>query len=146
MELLEGQSLGAAMREGPLPPERFLRVLAAGVRGRSRPRTRAGFVHRDLKPENVFLCRSRHGVGDFVKLLDFGVAAPCPTRTRSAATPGGVLDDRTRSFVGTPAYASPEQASGRPVDHTTDLYAVGVMLYELLRPPAVRGLERRASS
>jgi hypothetical protein len=131
MELLEGQSLGAAMREGPLEPERFLPVLAQVCEGLAAAHG-AGFVHRDLKPENVFLCE-RHGVADFVKLLDFGVAAPLPTRT-----PSGVRSSDTssssgvrRAFVGTPAYASPEQASGAPVDHTTDLYAVGVMLYEL---------------
>src|SRR5205814_252070 len=66
-------------------------------------------------------------------LLDFGVAAPLPARTpvgaaaRATSSPGS----RRGTFVGTPAYASPEQASGDPVDHTTDLYAVGVMLYEL---------------
>jgi serine/threonine-protein kinase len=131
MELLEGVSLAAAMREGPLPPERFLPILAAVCEALAAAHA-AGFVHRDLKPENVFLCE-RHGVGDFVKLLDFGVAAPLPARTpmtelrSSQASSSGVR----RAFVGTPAYASPEQASGAPVDHTTDLYAVGVMLYEL---------------
>ncbi|HVU51133.1 MAG TPA: serine/threonine-protein kinase, partial [Polyangia bacterium] len=130
MELLEGLSLGAAMREGPLLPERFLPVLAQVCEALAAAHA-AGFVHRDLKPENVFLCE-RHGVPDFVKLLDFGVAAPLPTRTPSGvrATDSSSSGVR-RAFVGTPAYASPEQASGAPVDHTTDLYAVGVMLYEL---------------
>jgi serine/threonine-protein kinase len=130
MELLEGQSLGAAMREGPLPPERFLPVLAQVCEALAAAHA-AGFVHRDLKPENVFLCE-RHGVADFVKLLDFGVAAPLPTRTPSGVRAGGSSSSGVRrAFVGTPAYVSPEQASGAPVDHTTDLYAVGVMLYEL---------------
>ncbi|HSZ84151.1 MAG TPA: serine/threonine-protein kinase [Polyangia bacterium] len=132
MELLEGQSLGAAMtREGPMPPERFLPILAevcdalAAAHG-------AGFVHRDLKPENVFLC-DRHGASDFVKLLDFGLAAPLArTRTDVDASDADLGSGVRRGpFVGTPAYASPEQASGGAVDHTTDLYAVGVMLYEL---------------
>jgi serine/threonine-protein kinase len=131
MELLEGVSLAAAMREGRLPPERFLPILAEVCEALAAAHA-AGFVHRDLKPENVFLCE-RHGVGDFVKLLDFGVAAPLPARTptglrSSQASPSSGV---RRAFVGTPAYASPEQASGAPVDHTTDLYAVGVMLYEL---------------
>jgi serine/threonine-protein kinase len=135
MELLEGVSLAAAMREGPLAPERFLPILAEVCEALAAAHA-AGFVHRDLKPENVFLCE-RHGVSDFVKLLDFGVAAPRPARTStgmttsassaSSASSSGVR----RAFVGTPAYASPEQASGAEVDHTTDLYAVGVMLYEL---------------
>jgi serine/threonine-protein kinase len=132
MELLEGVSLDAAMREGPLAPERFLPILAEVCGGLAAAHA-AGFMHRDLKPENVFLCE-RHGVSDFVKLLDFGVAAPLPTRTPTAVpAPGGGSSSSgvRRAFVGTPAYASPEQASGAPVDHTTDIYAVGVMLYEL---------------
>jgi serine/threonine-protein kinase len=130
MELLEGLSLGAAMREEPLPPERFLPILAQVCEALAAAHA-AGFVHRDLKPENVFLCE-RHGVADFVKLLDFGLAAPLPTRTPSGVRAAESSSSGVRrAFVGTPAYASPEQASGAPVDHTTDLYAVGVMLYEL---------------
>jgi serine/threonine-protein kinase len=136
MELLEGVSLGAAMREGPLPPERFLPILAEVCEALAAAHG-AGFVHRDLKPENVFLCE-RHGAADFVKLLDFGVAAPLPARTASASSgerprtaTSSTSGVRRGAFVGTPAYASPEQAGGLPVDHTTDLYAVGVMLYEL---------------
>jgi serine/threonine-protein kinase len=130
MELLEGLSLGAVLREGPLEPERFLPILAQVCEALAAAHA-AGFVHRDLKPENVFLCE-RHGVADFVKLLDFGVAAPLPTRTPSGLHAGDSTSSGVRrAFVGTPAYASPEQASGAPVDHTTDLYAVGVMLYEL---------------
>jgi hypothetical protein len=133
MELLEGLSLGAAMKEGALPPERFLPILAEVCEALAAAHA-AGFVHRDLKPENVFLCE-RYGSVDFVKLLDFGVAAPrppSPTPVGEGAprsTTSSVI--RRRPFVGTPAYASPEQASGGAVDHTTDLYAVGVMLYEL---------------
>jgi serine/threonine-protein kinase len=131
MELLEGCSLGAAMRAGVLPPERFLPILAQVCEALAAAHE-AGFVHRDLKPENVFLCE-RHGVSDFVKLLDFGVAAPRPSRT-SVGGGNSSSSNRVRrgTFVGTPAYASPEQASGAPVDHTTDLYAVGVMLFELV--------------
>jgi hypothetical protein len=132
MELLEGQSLGAAMtREGPLPPERFLPILAEVCDALAAAHA-AGFVHRDLKPENVFLC-DRHGASDFVKLLDFGLAAPLPrTRTDVDASDADLGSGARRGpFVGTPAYASPEQASGGAVDHATDIYAVGVMLYEL---------------
>jgi hypothetical protein len=132
MELLEGLSLGAAMKEGALPPERFLPILAEVCEALAAAHA-AGFVHRDLKPENVFLCE-RYGSVDFVKLLDFGVAAPRPA-SRTPAGESSLQSSssaiRRRPFVGTPAYASPEQASGGAVDHTTDLYAVGVMLYEL---------------
>jgi Protein kinase domain len=131
MELLEGLSLGAAMKEGALPPERFLPILAEVCEALAAAHA-AGFVHRDLKPENVFLCE-RYGSVDFVKLLDFGVAAPRPPSATPVGegAPRSTAAIRRRPFVGTPAYASPEQASGGAVDHTTDLYAVGVMLYEL---------------
>jgi serine/threonine-protein kinase len=131
MELLEGRSLGAAMREGPLPPERFLPILADVCAALAAAHA-AGVVHRDLKPENVFLCE-RQGSDVFVKLLDFGVAVPLPARTPFDVEPRASSSSGVRRgpFVGTPAYASPEQASGGAVDHATDLYAVGVMLYEL---------------
>jgi hypothetical protein len=81
------------------------------------------------------LCE-RHGAGGFVKLLDFGVAMPLPAPTpfglEAPASSSSSSGERRGPFVGTPAYASPEQASGGAVAHTTDLYAVGVMLYELV--------------
>ncbi|HVR02048.1 MAG TPA: serine/threonine-protein kinase [Polyangia bacterium] len=131
MELLEGRSLGAAMRAGPLPPERFLPILADVCAALAAAHA-AGIVHRDLKPENVFLCE-RPGADVFVKLLDFGVAVPLPARTPFDVEPRASSSSGLRRgpFVGTPAYASPEQASGDAVDHATDVYAVGVMLYEL---------------
>jgi len=132
MELLAGQSLGAAMtHEGPMPPERFLPILAEMCDALAAAHA-AGFVHRDLKPENVFLC-DRHGTSDFVKLLDFGVAAPLGRMRTEVEASAADLGSGVRRgpFVGTPAYASPEQASGGAIDHTTDIYAVGVMLYEL---------------
>jgi eukaryotic-like serine/threonine-protein kinase len=130
MELLEGESLGAAIARGRLEPEQYLPVLAQVCAGLAAAHA-AGLVHRDLKPENVFLC-ARPGRAPFVKLLDFGVATPLPTGGAASATRGGGPSrSRPGRLVGTPAYVSPEQASGDPVDHTTDLYAVGVMLYEL---------------
>jgi serine/threonine protein kinase len=135
MELLEGESLGQAIQQSRrMPPARFLPILAqvadalAAAHG-------ARLVHRDLKPENIFLTTAG-GERDFVKLLDFGLAktitqgigldpwAQAPMRSEE---PTGA-----QVFVGTPAYASPEQAAGRSVDHRTDIYSLGVILYELL--------------
>ena len=138
MELLEGQSLAQLLiKEGPIPPERFIPILIQVADALSAAHA-AGFVHRDLKPENIFLTE-RHGETDYVKLLDFGLAkslAPDPTLTSSTGgpTPVPIRQHQTveGTFLGTPAYASPEQASGKPVDRRSDLYSLGVILYEML--------------
>jgi hypothetical protein len=129
MELLDGQSLAQAMsREGPLEPERFLPVLAQVSAALAAAHV-AGFVHRDLKPDNVFLVdRGRHL--DFVKLLDFGLAKALNAQPSLIDMPSSSTLDGV--FVGTPAYVSPEQAAGRPVDHRGDIYAIGAMLFELI--------------
>jgi serine/threonine-protein kinase len=84
---------------------------------------RCGITHRDLKPDNVILTtRGRDPL--FVKLLDFGVAKLTADHPNAVATKAGAL-------LGTPTYMSPEQCQGRPVDARTDIYALGVVLYEL---------------
>ena len=129
MELLEGESLGQAMTsDGPLDPERFLPVMAQVCQALAAAHE-AGFVHRDLKPDNVFLA-DRGRDEDFVKLLDFGLTKPTRAEPSLSDTPLFATMDGT--FVGTPGYVSPEQASGRPVDHRSDIYAVGVTLFELI--------------
>ncbi len=131
MELLEGKSLSQLMQaEGVMRPRQFLGILVQVADGLAAAHA-ARFIHRDLKPENIFLT-PRSGQDDYVKLLDFGLAksltesmSPTPVNVRSHATAEGV-------FVGTPAYASPEQVSGKPLDHRTDIYALGIIIYELL--------------
>src|SRR5947207_7756641 len=124
MELLDGRSLADVLAtDGPLPPARYLPIMAQICAGLEAVH-RAGFVHRDLKPENVFLVE-RGGNPDFVKLLDFGLVKAL--RGDIAACTATVEG----TFMGSPAYASPEQSAGKPVDQRSDIYAAGVMLHEL---------------
>ncbi len=83
----------------------------------------AGIIHRDLKPRNIFI--SQQGDDEVVKLVDFGIARETKSR---------LVDDRTASGVvmGSPFHMSPEQAQALPVDHRTDLWALGVVLYRLV--------------
>ena len=126
MEYLSGTTLSQVIRaEAPLPPERAL-MIALQVADALAASHRTGIVHRDLKPDNIILI-SRGRERDFVKLLDFGIAK---------LTGGdGLSSHRTRTglVLGTPAYMSPEQCEGKPnVDHRTDVYALGIVLYEML--------------
>ena len=86
----------------------------------------AGIIHRDMKPENCFRI-SRAGNDDFIKVLDFGIA-----KVTSDEGEGGKGLTRTGMIFGTPEYMSPEQAQGQKADHRVDVYASGVIMYELL--------------
>jgi serine/threonine-protein kinase len=122
MEYLDGEPLSAFMkRTGPVAPDRAASIVEQICRGLQAAHDH-GIVHRDLKPDNVFLLR-RDDRSDFVKILDFGIA-----KVAGAAGP------RTKSGMvfGTPHYMAPEQAAGDPVDGRTDVYALGVILFELL--------------
>src|SRR5690606_8009071 len=84
-----------------------------------------GIVHRDLKPDNIFLCTVGEQT-DFVKVLDFGVAKIKEGDEKQATL------TKAGAIFGTPRYMSPEQSVSANVDHRSDLYAIGVMLYEML--------------
>lgn len=130
-ELLEGEPLSRLIRrEAPLGPPRTMRIagqiLQALVAAHGR-----GVVHRDLKPDNIFVTRER-GEPDFVKVLDFGVA-----KVRDGESPEGLELTRHGETVGSPRYMAPEQAMARTVLPQSDLYGVGLVMYEMLtgRPP-----------
>jgi serine/threonine-protein kinase len=120
MELLAGESLFERMRVGPMPVEEALPVLAQVCSGLEAAHAR-GVVHRDLKPENVFLVDHP---SPWVKLLDFGIAKITDPLV-SSDTAAGVV-------VGTPEYASPEQATGADVDGRADVYALGIVAWRML--------------
>ncbi len=134
LEYVEGKSL----REAQARRARWSSGARCTSRGRSRARLgRAhalGIVHRDLKPENVMLVE-RDGDPDFVKVLDFGIAkvpvGALGGDTASNKAPGQVLTQLGMVF-GTPEYMAPEQALGQDVDLRADLYALGVMIFEML--------------
>ncbi len=130
MELLEGLTLEDVLDEAPLDPNRALDITAEVLEGLAFAH-RLHVVHRDLKPANVFLCRGgRNGdkTKDRVKLLDFGLAK---ILSDDDVAEDGTLTRRGR-IVGTPAYMAPEQITGVSLDVRADVYAVGVLLYELL--------------
>jgi serine/threonine protein kinase len=119
MELLVGASLSAILRKGgPLPAARAVRLLLQMVDALGAAHE-AGVVHRDLKPDNILICPVQGG--ETVKVLDFGLAK---VAGQSRLTKAGLV-------FGTPHYMSPEQASGGTVDERTDLYALGIVMYEM---------------
>ncbi|MGW4998994.1 protein kinase domain-containing protein [Streptomyces hydrogenans] len=123
MEYVEGQPLGSVLASdvrqyGAMPADKALKV-TADVLAALEVSHEMGLVHRDIKPGNVMM--TKRGV---VKVMDFGIARAMQSGVTSMTQTGMV--------VGTPQYLSPEQALGRPVDARSDLYSVGIMLFQLL--------------
>ncbi|MEO6775519.1 MAG: serine/threonine-protein kinase [Kofleriaceae bacterium] len=127
MELLKGQDLGdLLLKVGVVPVNRAVDI-AIQVAGALTAVHDGRIIHRDLKPDNVFLIDRASKIG-FVKLLDFGVAKltdPDDVGIQMETTGEGAI-------VGTPEYMSPEQACGQVIDHRSDIYSLGVILYEMV--------------
>jgi serine/threonine protein kinase len=121
MEYLEGRTLGERLQAGDLALADFPPLLAQICDALDAAHSES-IVHRDLKPENIWIVEPKRG-RPFVKLLDFGIAKLLSAGEQSTTQTGMVM--------GTPQYMSPEQCHGRAVDHRTDIYALGVILYQI---------------
>jgi serine/threonine-protein kinase len=126
MELAAGVPL-AELIGAPLPRARVTALVAQLLRGLEHAHA-AGLVHRDLKPENILVERHADGT-ETARIVDFGIAV---LRDHDATSPEGRRLTDAGLVVGTPLYMSPEQATGRTVDQRTDLFSLGVIVYELL--------------
>ena len=118
MELIEGEPLSHRIAQGPLTPADAVRVAAHVADGLAEAHEK-GIVHRDIKPDNILVSNK------VVKILDFGIAKQIGGTADPSLTQGGIV-------IGTPHYMSPEQALGRAVDARTDVFSLGVVLYEML--------------
>ncbi|MEM7793956.1 MAG: serine/threonine-protein kinase [Cyanobacteria bacterium P01_C01_bin.118] len=127
MEYLKGKNLGQIIQPNPLPIPRFLdftRQICLGLETAHKGIILNGqvipIIHRDIKPSNILVTQSA-SVGELVKILDFGIAKLMQ-----------VDSEQTSSFMGTLAYASPEQMEGHELDRRSDIYSLGVMMYQML--------------
>lgn len=124
-EFISGETLGERMRRGPVPVDESLRILLQITAALSAAHS-VGIIHRDIKPENIMI--REDGV---VKVLDFGLAKLSPLSAASIQTTLRHITTEPGVIVGTIAYMSPEQARGRAVDQRSDIFSLGIVMFEL---------------
>lgn len=127
MEFLQGESLSEIIKYQPLPLPRFLKItrqicfgLECAHKGIFFGGELCPIVHRDIKPSNILVIQDS-ALGELVKILDFGIAKLIQSS-----------ESQTQSFMGTLAYCSPEQMEGKELDNRSDIYSLGIMMYEML--------------
>ena len=128
MEFLEGETMADWLAKGRPDPAEARRLLMQVCEALEAAH-REGIIHRDLKPENLWIARPKHGQA-YIKVLDFGIAKLIETQEEHGTT-------KTGTIMGTPQFMSPEQCTGRGVDHRTDVYALGAIMFCVYcgRPP-----------
>src|SRR5690606_14010100 len=127
MEYVEGESLHDLLaREGKLSPESAFELISAICAGVGAAHHQ-GIVHRDLKPLNIMICSDRPNMSQAVKILDFGLA-----KIKSGELLGSFIQAQTTGLMGSPYYMSPEQWADDEPDARSDIYSLGVMLYQML--------------
>lgn len=127
MDFAEGPDLAALMSEAPMPPPRIIHLVRQLLEGLYHAHE-AGLIHRDFKPENVIIEKDTHGK-EVPRIVDFGIAI---LREGGDSTSGPGRLTTNGLVLGTPHYMAPEQAVADPIDHRIDLFALGIIIYEML--------------
>jgi len=125
MELIEGQTLARVIPAGGLPAEQFVEI-AADLADALAAAHEKGIVHRDLKPTNVMVTTDGR-----VKVLDFGLAREALGTDPEDETQTTLTESGEKAVIGTPGYMSPEQVSGGPIDHRSDIFSLGIVLHQM---------------
>ncbi len=129
MERLHGESLGSRLKHvGRIPPAQAVKIAQQALRSLAEAHDK-GVVHRDLKPDNIFLHNvpTPHGTEEIVKVLDFGIAKIVQPDLKVDS-----LETQAGTVFGTPRYMSPEQAQSKPLDGRSDLYTIGLILFQMV--------------